>query len=70
VGVQDDRTSSPADAGGIAGGHGGVRVRGGLRTLVAALGATIYDTLFYWMSGGVVRDDAKANPVEFTPAAP
>jgi len=38
--------------------------------VTAALGATIYDTLFYWMSGGVVRDDAKANPVEFTPTAP
>jgi hypothetical protein len=38
--------------------------------VTAALGATIYDTLFYWMSGGVVRDDAKANPVAFTPTAP
>jgi hypothetical protein len=38
--------------------------------VTAALGATVYDTLFYWMSGGVVRDDAKANPVEFTPTAP
>lgn len=38
--------------------------------VTAALGATIYDSLFYWMSGGVVRDDAKANPVEFMPTAP
>jgi hypothetical protein len=38
--------------------------------ITAALGATIYNNLFYWMSGGVVRDDASANPVEFTPTTP
>jgi len=38
--------------------------------VTAALGQTIYDNVFYWVSGGVVHDDAAANPIEFTPTAP
>jgi hypothetical protein len=38
--------------------------------VTAALGQALYETLFYWKSGGVVHDDANANPVEFTPSAP
>jgi hypothetical protein len=38
--------------------------------VTAALGQTIYDNIFYWVSGGVVHDDANANPFELTPTAP
>ena len=38
--------------------------------ITAALGETLYPDVFFWTSGGVVRGDAGANPVEFTPTAP
>lgn len=38
--------------------------------ITATLGQTIYDSLFFWISGGVVHDDAKANPFELTPTVP
>jgi hypothetical protein len=38
--------------------------------VTAALGQTIYDNIFYWVSAGVVHDDANANPFELTPTAP
>jgi hypothetical protein len=38
--------------------------------VTAALGQAIYDNLFFWVSGGVVHDDAHANPLELTPTAP
>ena len=36
----------------------------------AALGQTIYENVFFWISGGVVHDDAAANPFELTPTLP
>jgi hypothetical protein len=38
--------------------------------MTAALGQTLYENIFFWKSGGMVRSDANANPVEFTPTAP
>jgi hypothetical protein len=38
--------------------------------VTAALGQTIYDNLFFWINGGVVREDAGANPFELTPTKP
>ena len=45
--------------------HAGATVR-----VTAALGQTLYENVFFWKSGGVVHEDANANPVEFTPLAP
>jgi hypothetical protein len=36
----------------------------------AALGQTIYENVFFWTTGGVVHDDANANPLELTPTSP
>jgi hypothetical protein len=38
--------------------------------LTAAIGQTIYPNPFFWISEGVVREDANANPFELTPSAP
>jgi hypothetical protein len=38
--------------------------------VTAALGQARYDNVFYWVSDGVVHDDANANPFELTPTAP
>jgi hypothetical protein len=35
----------------------------------AALGQAIYPDIFFWISEGVVRQDANSNPVEMTPTA-
>ncbi len=38
--------------------------------VTAALGQTIYENVFFWISGGVVHEDAASNPFELTPTAP
>jgi hypothetical protein len=38
--------------------------------VTAALGAAIYNDILYWVGGGVPRNDANANPLEFNPASP
>ena len=38
--------------------------------ITAALGETLYENVLYWTTGGVVHDDANANPLELTPTAP
>jgi len=38
--------------------------------ITAALGQTLYENVLYWTTGGVVHDDANANPLELTPTAP
>jgi hypothetical protein len=38
--------------------------------VTVALGQALYENVLYWTSGGMVHEDANANPVEFTPTAP
>ncbi len=38
--------------------------------VTAALGPTLYPNIIYWVSGGVARSDANANPLDLTPTAP
>jgi hypothetical protein len=38
--------------------------------VTAALGQAIYDNVFFWISEGVVHEDAASNPFELTPTAP
>ena len=38
--------------------------------MTAALGETLYENVLFWRSGGMVHNDANANPIEFTPTAP
>ncbi|HMI82872.1 MAG TPA: hypothetical protein VK550_02205 [Polyangiaceae bacterium] len=44
-------------------------VPGATVRVTAALGQTIYDNIFFWVSEGVVHEDANANPIELTPTA-
>ncbi len=37
--------------------------------VTAALGGALYPDLIYWVSGGVARSDAHANPLDLTPTA-
>ena len=38
--------------------------------VTAALGQTVYENVFFWVSEGVVHEDANANPFELTPTSP